>query len=192
MEIRAIGHFLAYYETDLKYILEFQRFKNNQIAVERYCEMVPSGFYSFLKEYRIIRNIEQGKAIELLKVTKEWINTDMSNNVDEFASKISQQNFSKGKVLTSLSSKILFLNNPWEILPMDSQVRKSLHQTENKYSVYEDNLEKFKIENDIQIIECLNIVEQIIKLINDNFSGLDNLDMIVRNRIIDKLLWVQN
>jgi len=124
--VEAIGNFLSTYYTDLKYIYNFQQFKHDTISVEEFLQKDTGSFYSFLIEFRIIRNITQGSAKELLNETNSWVNGNHADDVDGFAKKLSRTHFTSGRTLTSLASKVLFLNNPWDIIPIDARARKAL------------------------------------------------------------------
>jgi len=188
-QIQSIGNFLAYYKTDLNYIKRFQHFKNNPNVASEYIKKDIGSFYSFLIEFRVARNFTSGSADKLLDETLSWINSKDANNVDLFAEKLSQSNLTRGNVTTSMASKILFLNNPWEIIPMDSLARKTLRQKENKYSIYNDKLTEFRKINESTFENCLEYIKPLTSLIHNDFNDLNKLDVICKNRIVDKLLW---
>ena len=188
-QIQSIGNFLAYYKTDLGYIKRFQNFKINPNLASEYIKKDIGSFYSFLIEFRVVRNFTSGSVDKLLDETLLWINSKEANNVDLFAEKLSQSNLTRGKVTTSMASKILFLNNPWEIIPMDRLARKTLKQKENKYSIYNDNLLEFRRNNDPAFENCLEFIKPLTTLIHNDFNDLSKLEVICKNRIVDKLLW---
>jgi hypothetical protein len=188
--IQAIGNFLAYYYTDLNYIKQFQDVKANKISQADYIKKETGSFYSFLIEYRIVRNFTQGSTDELLSKTLEWVDSCDADNVDKFAEMLAKTKLTRGNTTTSLASKILFLNNPWKILPMDRLTRSAFKQIENKYSIYSLNLEKFRETNQTTIIECQQYIMPLTTVIHDEFEGrIKDLNLICENRIIDKLLW---
>lgn len=188
-QIQSIGNFLAYYKTDLNYIKRFQNFKINPNLASEYIKKDIGSFYSFLIEFRVVRNFTSGSVDKLLDETLLWINSKEANNVDLFAEKLSQSNLTRGKVTTSMASKILFLNNPWEIIPMDRLARKTLKQKENKYSIYNDNLLEFRTNNEQTFENCLEFIKPLTTLIHNDFNDLSKLEIICKNRIVDKLLW---
>ncbi|UUF16894.1 MULTISPECIES: hypothetical protein [Flavobacterium] len=188
-QIQSIGNFLAYYKTDLNYIKRFQYFKLNPNVASEYIKKDIGSFYSFLIEFRVVRNFKSGSVDKLLEETLVWINSKNSNDVDLFAERLAQSNLTRGKVTTSMASKILFLNNPWEIIPMDRLARKTLNQKENNYSIYNKNLIQFQEYNEHIFEKCLDHIRPLITLIHNDFSNLDKLDIICKNRITDKLLW---
>ncbi|MWB94950.1 hypothetical protein GON26_11270 [Flavobacterium sp. GA093] len=187
-QIEAIGNFLTYYRTDLIYINQFQKFKAGKISPEEYIQKNPGSFYSFLIEYRVVRNFPKGTVNKLLYETSLWIKSSESNNVDLFAEKLAETVTNK-KVMASMASKILFLNNPWEIIPMDSLARKTLNQKENKYSVYKNKLTGFGNENELIFENSLNYTNSLTNIIHTEFNDLKDLKLICKNRIIDKVLW---
>lgn len=188
--IEATGNFLSTYYTDLNYIRNFQRFKQNKISSTDFVKKDIGTFYSFLIEFRVARNFSQGSADKLLKETINWVNGKNADNVDLFAEKLSKTSLTRGNIVTSMASKILFLNNPWTIIPMDTLARKTLNQKENKYSIYNVNLAKYRNENK-QIIESfIKYTQPLTAVIDSEFKNeLKGLKIISENRAIDKLLW---
>jgi hypothetical protein len=51
----------------LNYIKQFQDFKSKKITLEKYIEKVPGSFYSFLIEFRVIRNLPK-QTVDLLLI----------------------------------------------------------------------------------------------------------------------------
>ena len=142
-QIESIGNFLTYYRADLYYIKQFQDFKEGKISADDYIKKEAGSFYSFLIDFRVVRNFPSGTVDKLLAETSLWIKNGDSDNVDLFAEKLANSGLTRGKIMASMASKILFLNNPWHIIPMDSLARKTLNQKQNKYSVYNKNIETF-------------------------------------------------
>lgn len=191
-QIRAIGNFLNYYDTDLNYIANFKDFKDGNILTSEYVKKNRGSFISFLIEYRVIRNVSQGKVDKLLEETYNWIKGTCPDDVDGFAERLSLTNLTRGNIMSSLASKILFLNNPWDIIPMDSLARKTLNQKTNKYIIYQENLKKFKSGNKSEIEDCLAFSNSLINLINERYKHkIINLDLISENRMMDKILWTK-
>jgi hypothetical protein len=189
-QILAIGDFLTYYYEDLNFIKMFQDFKENRISLTDYVKKDKGTFYSFLIEFKVTRNFAKGMADRLLIETLEFVNSSDADNVDLFAEKLSETDLTRGNTTTSLASKILFLNNPWNIIPMDTLTRKALKQNENKYSVYKLNLDKYRQTNKTIIEECILYVKPLTAIIENKFiDKLKGFNIICENRIIDKLLW---
>lgn len=190
-QIKAIGFFLAFYESDLIYIANFSRFKKklNPDIVE-YTAKGDHTFYSFLSEFKVARNVKKDHTKKLLKITLEWINTKHYNNPDLFADKLRSEKITHEKKMTSLASKILFLNNPQEILPIDNRVRESVNQGSNLYKDYLPLVKQFKINRLKEFTECLKYIETSATVIEKPFkSELANIRAIRSNRLLDKLLW---
>lgn len=59
-QIQSIGNFLTYYKTDLNYIKKFQEFKRNPNLASEYIKKDIGTFYSFLIEFRVVRNFTNG------------------------------------------------------------------------------------------------------------------------------------
>jgi hypothetical protein len=191
-EIGAVGDFLKYYYTDLWYIANFQRFIKGQMSFQDYLKVGRGSFYKFLIEFKIIRNVEKGSAEELLRMTRIWCGTSNPHDVDAFAQYLKECSFSRNATLSSLASKVLFLNNPWEILPMDALGRKALSQKTNQYSDYLPSVATFAKDNSSLIDEHLSNLEAYCKRLEREYrNDLPHIETIRKNRFIDKLLWVQ-
>jgi hypothetical protein len=189
-QIQATGNFLSTYYTDLNYIRNFQRFKYGRFSATEFLKKDIGTFYSFLIEFKIIRNISQGSADRLLKETINWIHGSNVDNVDLFAKKLSKTKLTRGNVVTSMASKILFLNNPWIIIPMDALARKALKQRENNYATYIDNLTTYRKENKLVLKKLIEYTKPMTSLVDNEFKKeLSNIKLICENRAVDKLLW---
>ena len=56
----------------------------------------------------------------MLNLTKHWVESTDANDVDVLANELNRLGLTHDKkIMTSLASKILFLNNPYEIFPLD-------------------------------------------------------------------------
>lgn len=98
-QIQAIGNFLTYYRNDLNYIKQFQDFKNGKISAENYIKKDSGSFYSFLIEFRVVRNFPKGTVNELLNETFLWIQNEDFDNVDLFAKNLSSKGLTRGKLM---------------------------------------------------------------------------------------------
>lgn len=188
--IQSLGNLLATYYSDLVYIRNFHRFKNGKINFEDYIQNSPGKFKSFINNYRVARNVQKGFTNILLKSTSEWISTSTENDVDKFANRLLSRDITHGKIMTSLASKILFLNNPWEILPIDSLAKHTVGLKNNLYADYIPLTNKFRADYKTEIFELLNSVENHLKIIESEFiNEIENIKLIRENRLIDKMLW---
>lgn len=194
-KVEAIGHFISTFYSDLKYIKNFQYYKKKQEKQIQESSLLTTNkisFYSFLKEFRIIRNIEKGKSNDLIEFTIKFINENNSNEVDKFAECLkSESGLTRDKKTVSLASKIMFLNNPLENFPMDQLVRKSLGLKSNIYKDYMNEVNNFKDIYSNVIDDCMDSSVKFIKVIENDYElkGIEKINEISRNRIIDKLLW---
>lgn len=192
IHIEALGNLLATYHSDLYYIAEFQNHKFNSTGDPDYTDKNPGSFKSFLNEFRVARNIKKDETKTLLNLTRVWIQNNDSMMVDDFAAFLTTQNMTHGKVMTSLASKILFLNDPWRILPMDGLTRNALSVQDNNYKLFKEQLEIFRSGNVEEIKESINSVEQHLLIIENDFSGkLHEIEKIRENRFVDKFLWTK-
>ena len=188
--IQALGNLLQYYHSDLNYILEFHKYRTGKFDFKNYLTTQPGSFKSFINEFRIARNVDKTKTKELLELTFEWINKEDPNDIDSFAEHLKSCGITHGKKVISLSSKILFLNNPWEILPIDRLGRKATNLTENNYLKYQILIDEFKDKRKTEIVDCLNSAAQHLNIIEKQFEGkINDLKKIRENRFVDKLLW---
>jgi hypothetical protein len=190
-KIKAIGNFLSSYESDLIYISNFQKYKQGLIDEDSYLNNSPGTFYKFLVDYKVIRNLKKGSAKEVLLATTRWSASHHVDNVDRFAKELSRLSFTHDqKLMTSLASKILFLNNPWRIIPMDIRAKRSLVYRANNYSEYTERVTHYLANNRLLIAECLKGIQVYCQVIERETShDLANIKTIRRNRFVDKLLW---
>ncbi|HOZ14025.1 MAG TPA: hypothetical protein PK784_04505 [Tenuifilaceae bacterium] len=190
VQIQALGNLLQYYRSDLTYIREFKRYKLGKTETGYYLSLSYGTFKSFINEYRVARNVEKSKTDFLLQLTMQWVNTKGQKNVDVFAKLLKEKGITHGKVMTSLASKILFLNDPWTILPLDNLAKQAVGLKTNIYSHYIPKVDEFKQKNKREIDSCLNSVSHHLKIIEVDFKDeVENIEMIRYNRFVDKLLW---
>lgn len=188
--ISAIGNLLQNYHSDLNYIYNFQLHKKGLLKSKDYIHKTPGSFKSFLNEYRVARNIEKKETEKLLELTDNWISTGAENRVDNFAEFLKDAGITHQKTMTSLASKILFLNNPWNILPMDNLVKKAVSLKGNRYDEYEVKFKDFKRTNAAEIQKYLDPVEHYLIAVETRFKNeLNEITLIRENRFLDKILW---
>jgi len=188
--IQALGNLLTYYHSDLLYIREFQRYKNGKIDTNEYLKKSDGTFKAFINEFRVARNVEKTKTDFLLQQTIYWTCSDKSTDVDGFAELLNKNGITHGKVMTSLASKILFLNNPWSILPLDNLAKKSFGLKGNLYGDYYPLTVEFIKINEMEINRHLNSIEQHLVTIEASFCDeIENVKAIRFNRFVDKILW---
>jgi hypothetical protein len=190
---KALGNLLTYYYSDLIYINNFQLFKKGSIDLDFYSIATPGTFKAFLNEYGIARSIIKGSTSSLLKLTNEWIKTENPYDVDGFAVFLKKRDLTKGKIVTSLASKVLFLNDPLHILPMDTRTRETVGLKENCYEDYNNLVNEFKKQNEYQIIEILKTIDKHLTTIESKFKEIIQDNNLLRyNRFVDKILWTGN
>jgi hypothetical protein len=188
--IKALGNLLTYYKSDLEYIRNFQFFKKGLVKPENYVLKAPGTFKAFLNEFRIARNIDKTKTSQLLELTNDWITGQYPENVDAFAEYLKMSNITRDKTMTSLASKILFLNNPWMITPLDSRAKQTLGLRTNFYSEYLPLVQDFIFKNRSEIQFYLDSLSQHLTSIEACFQNdLPDLLQIRLNRYVDKILW---
>ncbi|MCX6239910.1 MAG: winged helix-turn-helix domain-containing protein [Bacteroidia bacterium] len=187
--IQALGNLLAFYHSDLIYIREFQRYKNGGMDISEYLEKSSGAFQRFVNEFGVARCFVKCKTNIRLQMTIDWTSADNSTDVDGFVETLNREGITHGKA-TSLVSKILFLNNPWKILPTDNRTKQSLGLKSNLYAPYLPLAKEFTKRNEIEINRYLNSVDQYLTTIEATFSNeIENLKTIRLNRFVDKILW---
>ena len=61
--------------------------------------------------------------------------------------------------MTSLASKVLFLNNPWKVIPMDTQAKKTLkHKGDNLHKSFLPKLNEYRDEKSDFIKSTLTVL----------------------------------
>lgn len=194
--VKALGFLMANYESDLEYIARFQdMIKSGFSYSESYINKDDSGsFKAFINEFRVARNIKKELFENLLIETITWVQTDNADNVDDFAKYINKKGLSHDKRIPfSLASKILMLNNPWDILPIDSQTKKSLKHkyNNNEYSVFKPALHNYIEEFRPELEADLKSIELYLVEVESRFKDrLHDIEKIRFNRYVDKTLWV--
>jgi hypothetical protein len=190
IDAQTIGNLLAYYDSDLTYINNFQRFMRGEISEAKLCDKQDGTFYSFLIEYKIARNFKKNTSPVILQNTVNWINGKTPDDVDGMTALFKKEGLTRGRT-TVLSSKVLFLNNPWEIIPMDINTKKALGLRDNTYSPYLLQIDQVRKSLGKSIDHKLSGVENYLVGIERQFRGsLRDVKTIRHNRFIDKLLWV--
>lgn len=185
---KALGNLLSNYESDLKYITKFKMYKNSDLTIAEYL-YGQNGLQQFINEYRVARNVKKEKVSHLCEFLKMWVLNKDSLNVDSFASSLQKEGITHdNKVMTSLSSKVLFLNNPENIIPIDSLNRNALCININKYAVFLEKVSQFKLEHKEWMVEKISTIMPLIIEIEKSYNDIDFI--VYREiRFTDKLLW---
>lgn len=191
LQIETIGGFLSTYRSDLEYIRNFQLFISGKIPKEKYLEREVGHFYDFLVTYKIVRGIKKNESGSLLELTETWIREMDSRSVEGFAIYLNESGIVHGnKILVSMCSKILFLNNPWTVFPYDSRAKKTLKTKTKSYHDYRVLVSTYEVSNREIIDFCLGSISQHCATIEESFEEeLKGIRTIRKNRFIDKLLW---
>lgn len=190
--IKALGFLLSTYESDLNYFAKFIEFSERKISFDLYVQKAEGTFKNFIDEFRVARNTKKVFTPALLETTLEWYRKAQTTDVDGFALAIKEGGLTHGKVATSLSSKVMFLMNPWEVIPLDRYAKAALKHRTNNYGEYIIRLQDFQRAYSTNIQEALNQVEGMLEVVESRFAGqLKNLGKIRENRLVDKWLWVK-
>lgn len=189
-QITAIGFLLSSYESDLNYFANFSHFLKGAISFEDYCLKSQGTFKNFIDEYGVARSTKGDLTSDLLNCALEWYHKGETKDVDRFAQSIKK--LTHDKVATSLASKIMYLMNPVEVLPLDSRVRAALNLRTNVYADYLAEVERFKENYKSEIFQALESVMGMLFIIEGQFAGkILGLERIRENRFVDKWLWVR-
>jgi hypothetical protein len=191
--VEALGNLMCYYNSDLNYISYFHDFQNGKITKNEYLCNKESGFQSFLNEYKVARNVKKNKVEEIMLFTKEWVLREDSSVVDNFALALRKKEITQGgKTMTSLASKILFLNNPEVVIPIDTLNRSALGEKLNIYADFKIKVNLFISQNQKMIEEYLNKVDPLLSEVELNFKLLEiDFKKYRLTRFVDKLLWTK-
>lgn len=170
-QIQAAGHLLSTYESDLIYFTNFIRFSKGEIPVLKYCRKQNGSFKNFIDAYRVARNTDKDLTAELLQCTSHWHKAGKTKDVDGFAAYIKSEGLTHGNLATSLASKIMYLTNPWEVLPLDQLVRNALGLRTNTYADYALKVRQFRIDREREIKAFLQGIEDLANVIECKFAG---------------------
>ena len=96
--IQALGNLLSTYHSDLTYIRDFHRHKNEKLSATEYLKKSAGTFKSFIDEFRVARNVDKTKTDTLLGLTTEWIKQKHFDNVDDFAEQLKDNGITKEKL----------------------------------------------------------------------------------------------
>ena len=188
--IEALGNLLATYRSDLFYIKRFKDFKNGRVSEADYLTREDGSFRRFINDFRVARNISKDHVDKFLDELQNWIKGNQSNDVDQLATKIKGLGYTHGKVMTSLCSKVLFLNNPYEIIPIDQLAKRAIGYRGNKYLEFRKELDSFRDNHTKEINSYLDSVSNHIDQIEKDFIGdISNIEVIRHNRYLDKIMW---
>ncbi|RYF87480.1 MAG: hypothetical protein EON98_00290 [Chitinophagaceae bacterium] len=164
-----------------------------ELGLHEYLNLSDHGFDAFLVEFRIARNIPVVHRARLLDILADWRSSEPCHDVERLTNQLYNEGLTNGKRAVSLSSKVLMLESPSTICPIDRLVRARLGLAENDYEQYRTLLESYIIANEAAIQECFQNVSPYASVIEENFSEIAELPEIRRSRLIDKLLWtIQN
>ncbi|MBK8922653.1 MAG: hypothetical protein IPM81_14300 [Saprospirales bacterium] len=105
----------------------------------------------------------------MLDAAWDWYKKGDSEDADGFADLIKKK-LTHGRAI-SLASKIMFLMNPWKVLPLDSRAKESLDYRGNKYSVFIQKAEQDKKKREKEIRDTLQSISDMLGVIESGFTG---------------------
>lgn len=191
-KIKTIGYLLTSYAGDLNYFATFIRFSKDEISPDAYARKEVGTFKNFINEYRVARNTKRDLTADLLACSLDWHQKGRTKDVDDFAQMIQAKGLTHGKVATSLSSKIMYLMNPWEVMPLDDLAKKALDHRNKDYKGFATKIQRFRLENEKDIHQTLDGISGMLDILERPFvETVGNLEKIRENRFIDKWLWVR-
>lgn len=183
---RATKELLDWYTQDLNHFASFLSWKHEPAKHPEY----EATFKRFLSDFRVLRWLGNKNVHSLLDNTIAWINGPTPDDVDGFAAYLERRGVTPGKVMTSMASKVLFLNNPHQITPIDSYVRAAVHLQSNRYADYLPLFQTF-VQRSAQAIESeLDLIDSQLSALEKPFENrIPKIKGIRRIRYADKLLW---
>jgi hypothetical protein len=191
-QIKVIGDFLLNYENDLINIIRFKEIIDNykKLRNSKITKNELNWFKDFLKEYKVIRNINAGKAENVLLYSLKYISANRINNVNPNQLAVLIKKYTHNKNCVSLASKILYLYKPEKFIPLDSLNRSFFGQKNLDYSEFNKNFTNFYLqESSKQKIQEIYLFIESIAIIIEMFQNFNGHNKLIRmNRIKDKLL----
>ncbi len=189
--IKAAGFLLSWYEKDLNYFLNFIKFSEKEISMDDYCKKESCTFKSFIDDYRVARSVKKELIFELLEVSNSWFRNEKGFDIDGLAQLLKLQGITYGYAI-SLSSKLMYLMNPQEVLPYDYQARKALKiPNEKSYSAFLNASKIFENKHYLEIKTTVEFIYPMLKFIEKPYLGkIPEIDKVRKNRFLDKWLWV--
>lgn len=179
------------YSSDLCFILAFQQCKSGILTQQQYL----GSFEAFLSDFRVLRWIGSNKVPYVLADAMTWVHGQTPHDPDQFSKylKSSQSQLSKNHL--SLASKILFLNDPVQVTPIDRCVTAALGLPSNtSYSTFKPCFDIFKQQCKAQIQQGINAIQPYLQSAEASLQVATqhafNIAAIRENRMADKLLWV--
>ncbi|MCB9343972.1 MAG: hypothetical protein H6576_09760 [Lewinellaceae bacterium] len=191
-QITSIGLLLSSYKNDLNYFANFIRFSKGEISSKDYAAKAPGSFKNFIDDFRVARSTQKDLTPVLLDCALEWYQKGETKDVDGFTLLIQDKKLTHDKRATSLASKIMFLMNPWEVMPLDALVKAALKHRTNDYTRFRIKWEAFKQKEQEVITYNVGKVSGMLEVIERPFVGrISDLAKIRENRFLDKWLWVK-
>lgn len=191
---RAIGNFLVYYQWELEYINAFQQYKYDRN--DGYLSTCKYSFNGFLGLFSVARNRSRidEKQSQLLTEAVEWCDKGYHLDVDDFALHIRDNGITFGKLCVSLSSKILFLNDPLSISPYDQRAKKAIEFKGNNYKEFRQKIDLISRRDDVK--EEIELISDRVKeyaegIESESKGRIEQIEDIRERRILDKLLWAK-
>jgi len=179
--------FLNGHRSDLYHIREFQEWKGGRISYSEY----KGTFKKFLVRFGVFHGISKNAFKPLMDYTLKRIGGSNPDDVDDFAMHLRDEGPAFGSTMTSLASKILMLNQPEKITPIDSNVRRAVKLSRNNYAEYKSRFDRFLEEHRQEIQDNLTAMKSDFCCVEREFiEKIQEIEKIRLNRYVDKLLWV--
>ncbi len=165
-------------------------YEGGKTTMQEYSES-QSSFQQFINKYRVARNMKVGNTERLLEICMEWHREKRWLEVDTLADQLYQESGLMHGRPVSLASKVMFLMRPDWVLPYDSQAKATLGiSTEKNYALFLEKAINFGKEQQAEIDFLLARSADWLDELERPFLGcIDNLSIIRRQRLLDKLLW---
>ena len=191
-QIKVIGDFILNYENDLINIIQFNKIIDiyKKLPNSKISKNELNWFKDFLKEYKVIRNINSGKAENVLLISLKYISANKINNVNPNQLAVLIKKYTHNKNCVSLASKILYLYKPDRFIPLDSLNRNFFGQINLDYDKLEKKIINFYLlESNKQKVQVIYLLIESFAIKIEKFHNFrGNLKSIRLNRIKDKLI----
>lgn len=191
-QIEALGFLLSWYRKDLEFFLSFQRFDRGGRKDEGYYANTPGSFQNFINNYQVARTLEEGQTRELLAICMQWHDRKQWMDVSGLASEVNKSGITHGFPL-SLTSKVMFLMRPEEVLPFDRRAKNTLEIKESRpdYRAYHQMALDFGEIKKHVIEQGLSRVSDMLDILESEYQDLEvSFPKVRRMRMLDKMLWV--
>ena len=174
------------YGSDIVFVNQFADCMAGRLDPGEYCE---SSFKAYLRQNKLARIVRSGKLSELFVATVQWIRGEDVHDVDGFARRLWNQGVTNGTPVM-LVSRLLYLNRPGEILPLDMFGRMALRCSSPDYAVFAQKAKDFQERYLVELSTALTQIErEMIQTEQEAEVRLDHLETIRLKYLLHQWLY---